>query len=179
MNDLSLYILDLSFNSIEAGSTKLAIVIEEDVYKNILSITIEDNGKGMDEEEVLQVTNPFYTTRSTRDVGLGIPLFKQLCDLCGGREFSIVSNPNQGTIIKGSMSYNSIDLPPLGDIVQTINILLMNEIDIDYRHSYNNKEFIFSTIQIKEELGPISFAQNEIRKWLEDYLNNNLKEIRR
>lgn len=179
MTDLSLYILDLSYNSIEAGSTKIAIEIEEDIYKNILRITIEDNGRGMSEQEVLQVTNPFYTTRTTRDVGLGIPLFKQLCELCGGQEFSIISNPNQGTTIRGTMSYDSIDLPPLGDIVQTIKILLMNEIDIDYRHSFNNKEFVFSTIQIKEQLGSISFTQNEIRHWLENYLNNNLKDIRR
>lgn len=179
MTDLSLYILDLSFNSIEAGSTCIEISIDENVYKNLLSIAIKDNGKGMSQDEISQVTNPFYTTRLSRNVGLGIPLFKQLCDLCGGNEFLITSNPNEGTFIKGTMNYDSIDLPPLGDIVKTISILLMNDVDINYRHTYNNNEFIFSTIKIKEELGPISFSQNEIRKWLEDYLNNNLNNIRR
>ena len=135
MNELSLYILDICENSITADSKNLYLTIEENHKDNLLQITIEDDGRGMSKEVLDKVTNPFYTTRTTRKVGLGIPLFKELCELCEG-SFEITSEVGVGTKDVAKFKLDSIDLPPLGNIDDTLYCLACNDNNVEVTFKY-------------------------------------------
>ena len=150
MNDLSLYILDLLFNCIEAKSKNIKLIINEDSINNLLLIYIEDDGIGMTKDQIDKVVDPFFTSRTTRKVGLGIPLFKELCEQCCGT-FRIKSKENAGTSITATFKYDAIDLPDIGDIQDTICAIILNQdIDLIYQHIYKDKEFIFNTKEVKQ-----------------------------
>lgn len=177
MKELSLNILDVTENSVKAGASLTEIKIEETEQQ--LIITITDNGCGMSEETVRRVTDPFYTTRTTRKVGLGIPLFKLSAEQTGG-EFSIKSKPesdfpdNHGTVVKAVFNTNHIDCVPLGDIVATITTLIQGHPDTDFEfyHIKEEKRVELKTKQLREVLGnDVSLAEYEIIKWIEDFLN--------
>jgi signal transduction histidine kinase len=99
MKDLSLHILDIVQNSISAGAANISIRIDENVVTDTFSIEIEDDGCGMDQQTVQKVTDPYYTSRTTRKVGLGVPLFKQNAEMSGGT-FGIESQPGKGTTVR-------------------------------------------------------------------------------
>ena len=128
MVDLSLHILDVATNAFKAKATLVKIIIEE--KEEFIQVSIEDDGCGMSDEVLQQVTNPFFTSRTTRKVGLGIPLFKQTCEQTGGY-FNIVSQVGVGTCVTACMYTNSIDAIPLGDIGESIFVLVINPYDID------------------------------------------------
>lgn len=178
MNDLSLFLLDILFNCIEAKCKTIKLLINENVNDNILEIIIEDDGVGMTEDMITKVTDPFFTSRKSRKVGLGIPLYKEICDRCGG-SFRIESSVNKGTKIYSSFMYNSIDLPDLGDINETICTIVLNEgVDIFYQHQYNNAIFTFDTKEIKKILGDVSITDTSVVKWINDYIKTELKNIK-
>lgn len=178
MNELSLYILDLTENSIHADSKLVKLTIIEDNNLDLLNILIEDDGRGMSEETLNKVTDPFFTTRTTRKVGLGIPLFKELCELCEG-SFDIKSTLGVGTKIDAKFKLSSIDLPPLGNIVDTFYALAANEnnVDIEFCYRKNNKEFKVNTIEIKEVLDGVPLNEPMIMDWLKEYVTSGLREI--
>jgi len=142
MEDLSLHILDLVQNSISAMAHLVEITIVEDSEKDWLTIIIKDDGIGMEEHVVDRVTDPFYTTRKTRKVGLGLPLFKATAEGCGGI-FNIISTPGVGTCIEAGFVLSHIDRPPFGNLADTmITIILCNpEIDLVYSHSTSHGFF--------------------------------------
>ncbi|MGN1295779.1 MAG: ATP-binding protein [Bacilli bacterium] len=184
MNELSLYLLDITQNSIKAQAKVVQINIEENLNKNLLSIDIVDDGCGMSKEVVSKVSDPFYTTRTTRKVGLGIPLLKELCELCCGT-FSIESEVNKGTTLKCTFVYDNIDLPPFGDLPETIYTLAINEenVEIIYNHRYvdkegNVKEFCFNTIEIKQILDGVSLKEYDVMVWIKSYITEFLETIR-
>ena len=178
MKELSLHITDIVQNSIVAGATLVEINVFEDTLKNVLEISIIDNGKGMSEALVKQVTDPFTTSRTTRKVGLGIPLFKQAAMLTGG-DLSITSTVGKGTTIKACFVHDHIDRQPLGDMVGTIlaTVVSHEEIDFVYKHSFNGKEFILDTKEIKKVLGEISFSEPDVYMWIKSYLEEGEDEI--
>ena len=178
MNELSLYILDLTENSIHANSTLVKLTINENHDLDLLNVLIEDDGKGMDSETLARVTDPFFTTRTTRKVGLGIPLFKELCELCEG-SFDIKSTVGVGTKIDAKFKLSSIDLPPIGNIVDTVYALACNEynVDIEFSYIYDNKEFKFNTKDIKEILDGVPLNEPMVMNWLKDYVTSGLQEI--
>lgn len=178
MTDLSLFILDLVQNSIYANSSFIQIVVNENIKKNQFSITIIDNGDGIEQDSLSQVTDPFYTTRTTRKVGLGIPLFKELCEFSNGR-FQIISKPKEKTMIIGAMQYDHIDRLPLGKIEETIFSLFINshKADIQYIHIFNEKKFKLDTIEIKSILGEVPINNYDVMKWIKTYIIENLKII--
>lgn len=178
MNELSLYILDISENSIHANSKNFYLTIEELKEINLLKITFLDDGKGMDKETLEKVTNPFFTTRTTRKVGLGIPLFKELCELCEG-SLEIESELNKGTKVVASFKLDSIDLPPLGNLVDTLCVLVQNpeEVEIHFKEIKNGKTFEFNTIEIKEVLDGIPFSEPSIIMWFKEFVANGLQEL--
>jgi len=178
MNELSLYILDICENSIHADSKNLYLTIEEDVKNNLLVITIEDDGRGMSKEVLEKVTNPFYTTRTTRKVGLGIPLFKELCELCEG-SFEITSTEGVGTKDVAKFKLDSIDLPPLGKLDETLYCLADNDqgVELTFQYKKGDKEFAFSTKEIKEVLDGIPLSEPSIVMWFKQMVQDGLNEI--
>ncbi len=178
MNELSLYILDICENSIHADSKNLYLTIEENIKDNLLIITIEDDGRGMSKEVLEKVANPFYTTRTTRKVGLGIPLFKELCELCEG-SFEISSTVGVGTKDVAKFKLDSIDLPPLGNIEDTLYCLACNDknVELTFKYIKGDKEFSFSTLEIKEVLDGIPFSEPSIMQWFKDMVKDGINEI--
>ena len=178
MNELSLYILDICENSIHADSKNLYLTIEENIKDNLLIITIEDDGRGMSKEVLEKVANPFYTTRTTRKVGLGIPLFKELCELCEG-SFEISSTVGVGTKDVAKFKLDSIDLPPLGNIEDTLYCLACNDknVELTFKYIKGDKEFSFSTLEIKEVLDGIPFSEPSIMQWFKDMVKDGINGL--
>ena len=178
MLELSLHILDIVNNSIKANATRIEIEIVEDIVSNLLSISISDNGCGMDEEFLKNVTDPFKTTRLTRKVGMGLSLFQAAAEATGG-ELRIASEKNVGTKVVATFTHDHIDRQPIGDIKETIiSMMFGNEsIDYIYHHIKNGKEFIFDTTEIKDILGDFSLKNSEVISWIKGYIEEGLNKI--
>jgi hypothetical protein len=174
MRELSLHILDIIENSVKAKST--LIEAEVNVKDDYLYIIIKDNGVGMDKEFLAKVIDPFTTTRTTRNVGLGIPLLKQAAEMAEGK-FDIQSVLGEGTILNASFKLDSIDRMPLGNLVETIMTVLNPKIDFVWKYSINDNEFIFDTREVKKELDGIPIDSLEIMVFLKDYLKENIERI--
>ena len=179
MLELSLHILDIANNSVKAKASLIEISVEENVEKNFLRIVIKDNGCGMDEDFLSQVTDPFKTTRTTRKVGMGLSLFKAAAENTGGN-LEIKSEKGVGTEVSVNFVYDHIDRQPLGDIAETLTTLISGNsaMDFVYRHIVNEKEFTLDTRKIREVLGgDISLGSPEIVIWMKDYIKEGLDEI--
>lgn len=178
MLELSLNILDLAQNSIAAGADLIQISVFEDTRKDILAITIEDNGSGIQNHELKKVTDPFYTTRTTRKVGLGIPFFKMNAELTGGK-LKIDSKPGKGTKIYAEFGLSHIDRMPLGDIAATIcSLIVCNpQLDFVYLHKRDDNSFTLNTRQLKERLDEIEISNPEVISWIKRFINENLYEL--
>ena len=180
MRELSLNILDIAQNSIVAGATLTEIVVNENTKENTLLIGIYDNGCGMSEEQVENVIDPFFTTRTTRKVGMGIPLFKMSAEQTGG-SFSINSEKGVGTRIEALFKTDSIDFTPLGDIGSSIVTIVSmnNDKEFLYTRVLDDKEFIFSTVEIKKILDGVPLSEPSVMNWIEEYLNEQTNELTR
>ena len=178
MRELSLYILDIVQNSIAAEATIIEIVINEELARDIIEITIIDNGQGMTADQLKKVADPFYTSRNTRRVGLGIPLYKAHAEECEG-DFFIASQVDQGTKVFASFKYSHIDRVPLGNIVATIITIISGNKDLRliYKHSYNGQQFTFDTEEVKGYLAETPINSPLVLHWLKDYLQENLFNI--
>lgn len=178
MRELSLHILDLLQNSLEAGANRLELEILEDTQENLLTITVTDNGRGMDAETLRRVSDPFFTTRTTRPVGLGIPLFKAAAQRCGG-DLVITSQPGVGTRVVVTFQHNHIDRAPLGDLPSTLLSVLLARPDctLRYRHRVDGREFSLDTEEMRQILGEVPLTHPEVRAWLEDYLRQGYAEL--
>ena len=178
MRELSLNILDIAQNSISAGASLTEIVVNENTKDKTLLIGIYDNGCGMTEEQVKSVIDPFFTTRTTRKVGMGIPLFKMSCEQTGGK-FTIESEKGVGTKINALYKTDSIDFTPLGDIASTIVTIVSMNADKEflYRRVLDDKEFVFSTVEIKKILDGVPLSEPSVMNWIEEYLNEQYNEL--
>ncbi len=173
MKELSLNILDIAQNSVSAGAKNILISLEED-EKGWLILTVTDDGRGMEREMVQSVTDPFCTTRTTRKVGMGIPLLKLASEQAGG-SLSIVSVSEKtdpvhcGTTLRATFDTNSIDFTPLGDVVDTVVVLIQGhpEIDYLYLHSTPYGTARLDTKELRAVLGDeISLGEFEILEWI-------------
>jgi hypothetical protein len=178
MQDLSLHLLDLAQNSISAMASLVQIYIYEDWQRDWVNITIVDNGRGMDEETILRVTDPFYTTRTTRKVGLGLPLYKATAERCGGH-LTIESSPERGTKIVAEFMLSHIDRPPFGKLDDTIiTLILCNpQVEFVYSHKTHKGEFKIDTRNIREIIGDMPIEHPEIIGWIHSYIREGLNEI--
>jgi anti-sigma regulatory factor (Ser/Thr protein kinase) len=178
MKDLSLHILDIVQNSISAGAQNIGIVINEDKLKNEFGITISDDGSGMGEDELTKATDPYFTSRTTRKVGLGVPLFKQNAERTGGR-FAITSEKGKGTTVNAVFGYDNLDRPILGDITGVVVILVTAnpELDFAYQHTTEKGTYIFDTKKIKLILEDTPINHPQVGKLLKEMLKENLKDI--
>lgn len=152
MEDLSLHILDVAENSITAKARRVEIRIDEEIEKDILRLTIVDDGQGMNEEEVKKAIDPFVTSRTTRRVGMGLPLLAQATRESGG-DIEIDSAPGKGTRVKASFGYSHIDRKPLGDIYQTLKVLIVGnpEVDFLFVHKKGKEEYRLDTRELRKQ----------------------------
>ena len=173
MNELSLHILDICQNSIKANANLIEIIITDNRKSNLFVIEIIDNGFGMDKKTLSEVADPFFTTRTTRKVGLGISLFKMAAEMAGGC-LEISSVVDEGTKVIATFQNDHIDRAPLGDIEDSLSILILNEnmIDIYYEHRFNDKTYIFDTREVRKVLDGIPFTDYNVIMWIK----NNIKE---
>lgn len=177
MEDLSLHLLDLIQNSVKAGASLIEIIITEKA--GLLTIELNDNGCGMSEEFLQRVESPFTTTRTTRKVGLGIPLFKQAALMAGG-DFGIISRQGEGTRIKASFEINNIDRAPMGDLAGTIlGQVLSTPVTPDYRLLYavEDASFEFDTREIRRQLEGVPLDAPDVIAWMKDYLEEGIREL--
>lgn len=179
MKDISLHILDIAQNSVSAQAKNIVIDIHEDSGKDKLSILIQDDGRGMAPEIVQRVTDPFYTTRTTRKVGMGLSLFKQNAQQTGG-DLTVESEPGKGTIIKTHFVLSHLDRPPLGDMPGVMMILVGGTTGIEwyYKHRVDDKEYVFDTREVKEALDGMEISEPSVMKYLKDMIRENLQELR-
>ena len=175
MKDLSLYTLDLVQNSLRAEANFVQITVKDSIRRNRLEIIIEDNGFGMDSALLSKVTEPFVTTRTTRQTGMGIPLFKMAVELTGGT-FRIDSTPGKGTTLRGVFVRSHIDMPPLGDMSETIVTLVQGSPDVDFLYTYETDEQTsrFDTKEIKETLEDIPINTPDVLNWIREHLQETL-----
>ena len=178
MKDLSLHIMDITQNSVAAGADKININLSVKGHPQMLVLEIVDNGKGMDEEFVREVTDPFKTSRTTRNVGLGIPLLLQSATMAGG-ELKIKSEPGKGTAIEARFNINHIDRIPLGDIPETIKILIMANPNISWtiRFSSPNDNFVLDTDEIKQYLDGVSITNTNVLEWIQNTIADGIKLV--
>ncbi len=177
MKELSLNILDIAQNSVKAGAAHLAITLFE--QGRVLTITIADDGCGMSPEFLAAVTDPFTTTRTTRKVGMGIPLFKLAAEQTGG-SLSITSkqatkdDPSHGTTTTATFYLDHLDCAPLGDVASTVTTLIQGspELSLTYRHIVDGKELALSTDEMREMLGPdVPLNAPDVLMWVREYLS--------
>jgi anti-sigma regulatory factor (Ser/Thr protein kinase) len=179
LEDLSLHILDIAENSIAAGAAKIEIAIDEDTRRNLLLLRITDDGKGLDEETRQKVLDPFYTTRQTRRVGLGLPLLAQAAREAEG-DISVQSQEGKGTTVTATFVHDHIDRKPLGNIADTLIALIAAkgpDIDIVYEHRRNGGGFLLDTHDIKEELQDVPIDNPGVLKYLKETITSGLKEL--
>lgn len=178
MKDLSLHIIDLAQNSIRAGATLVEITITEDPVKDQLALTIRDNGKGMDEQTAKKADDPWCTSRTTRKVGMGLPLIKQNAERTGGT-FHLDSVPGSGTTVKAVFGLKHLDRPPVGNISEAVVLLSAGSSSCDFVYSHTTPKgtYVFDTREVKEVLGPVQIGHPKVIKTLMEMVENNLKEI--
>ena len=178
MKELSLHILDIMQNSIRAEASLVQLTLTEDPAADVLEFSISDDGKGMSAHMAEQVTDPFTTSRTTRRVGLGIPLLKAAAEQTGGG-ISITSKEGEGTALSARFGYSHIDRQPLGDMAETMLGLITSypEVDFLYQHRVNQKSYTLDTRQMRELLGGVPFTEPDVMLWLSDFLKENEAEL--
>lgn len=178
MRELSLNVMDIAQNCIKAGAKLIHIYIFENSKEHSLCIKISDDGCGMTNEQVEKVIDPFFTTRNTRNVGMGIPLFKMAAELTGGN-ITINSEINKGTSVCAVFKTDSIDMTPLGDINSTISLLIKcnPNLDILFERRFDDKQFSLDTRELKSVLGEVRLDVPEVTDWINEYLREETAKL--
>lgn len=178
MQELSLNVLDVAQNSVKAGAALIEISLLVSTVDDRLTIVIKDDGCGMDKAQLDSVTDPFYTTRTTRKVGLGVSFFKLAAEITGG-SFSITSEKGAGTTVTAAFVLSSIDRMPLGDMCGSIHSLVIfnQRIDFVYRYQVDENEFVLDTREIKDVLEGAPLDSTEVSAYIKDLLTENTAEV--
>jgi hypothetical protein len=178
LRELCLHVLDIAANSVSAGADKISISIDENLVDDLLTIEVIDNGKGMSAETVKSIMDPFTTSRTERNVGLGIPLLKHAAELSNGW-LSINSELGQGTHLAVQFQHSHIDRMPLGNVVDTFLTLLLGTPEINWVFSFkkNEKEFYFNDLEIKKELDGISLTEPDVIRFIRSFFTEGIQEV--
>jgi len=168
MRDLSLHLLDIVQNSLKAGASRIEVRVEAQVAKDRLSVSVIDNGSGMSEEMLAKVTDPFTTSRTTRSVGLGVPLFREAATITGG-SFEIDSEFGFGTSLKAEFVISSIDRLPLGDLSDTFVGLVLSDPTRNYVISFaaDDNRFDLDLDEVRNELIDVPLNDPNVLEWLQ------------
>ncbi len=182
MDELALYVLDITMNSVRAGATEISVTLRED--GEWLWFTVTDNGCGMTEEQLKRLTDPFFTTRTTRKVGLGIPFLKMLAEMTGGTltvtSVSETVSEEHGTTTEAKFGRHHLDFIPIGDMTETVKTLIQGSPDVNFtfEHRTENGTVSLSCAELRAMLGDeISLAEPEIIRWIGDYLTEQYAEL--
>jgi hypothetical protein len=180
LQDLSQYILDIAENSLKAEASRVEIEVFEDTREDFITLRVSDNGTGMDNAQLSAIENPFFTTRTERRVGLGIPFLKQASDTCSGR-FEIRSSKGKGTVVEASFRRDCIDCPPLGDIPATVMTLMVGwpERDFLFRYNFDSDLFETSTEELVRVLEDRELLVSpEVALWISRYIEQGIYNLR-
>ena len=174
-----MHILDIVQNSISAGATLVTLTVDESPAEDLLTIAVGDNGRGMTPEQVSRLADPFFTSRTTRRVGMGIPLLMDSARQSGG-DVRIESEPGKGTEVTAVFGYSNIDRPPLGDVANALMLLVSSNpaLDFLFTYRYNGEEYLFDTVDVREILGDDALKDLTIIRNLEEMIKDNMREIR-
>ncbi|HEX2966233.1 MAG TPA: sensor histidine kinase [Syntrophorhabdaceae bacterium] len=175
MDEISSHIMDIAMNAITAHAKRVEVTIVADPKESLLTLFFKDDGIGMDEDMVKRVQDPFFSTKTGKKVGLGIPLLKGTAETTGGT-FSLTSQPGKGVEICASFRLNHPDLPPLGKLKDTILVLIIGNPDIDFlfKCTLNEREFILDTASVRNILGDVPLNDPEVVKFFIKHLDENL-----
>jgi len=180
VEDISLHILDIAENSADAGATLIVITLMEDSARDLFTFSVEDNGKGIPDEIRAKVLDPFTTTRLTRKVGLGLPLLAQSARDTGG-DLTVKSEKDSGTVVTATFRLTHIDMKPLGDMAETLMVLIAGDPSVDYLFTFikNGTVFSFDTRLIKKELEDCPINSPAVLGFLRNYLGESIREMRK
>lgn len=179
MREISLHLLDILNNSISAGAKRISVRIEMDTASDLLMIQVMDNGKGMSEDMLSRVTDPFSTTRTTRKVGLGLSLLEEACEICGGH-LIVASAPEVGTTVTATFGISSIDRIPLGTVGETMSGVICSYPDLDFSCVLTNlsgDEFILDTIDLRKRLGNVPLSEPDVYVFIREYIAEQQEHI--
>jgi len=178
MKDLSLHILDIVQNSVAANAKVIQIILEINTVNDYIELTVKDNGKGMDHDFLQRVVDPFTSTRTTRRVGLGIPLLKQNAELTGGT-FRIDSELGVGTTLQARFVKSHIDCLPLGDLGGTIALLICSYPEVEFKVSVivGSNQFAVSTSELRQALDGVPLNDPSVYPLIKEYIYSNLDEL--
>ncbi len=178
MRELSLHVLDIAQNSIAAGASLVTLWVEERPAQDRLEIGVQDNGRGMTPEQLSAVRDPFFTTRTTRKVGMGVPLFRMAAEMAGGG-LTIESAVGRGTTLIATFQLSHIDRAPLGDMAGTVSALirLNPTLDFVYRHTRGGAGYTLDTRELREVLGGVPLDTPDVIGWIEGYLAEHEQEM--
>jgi hypothetical protein len=178
MRELSLHLLDIAENSVAAGARDVTITVREDLEGDRLYLSVQDNGKGMDADTVKKVTDPFVTSRTTRKVGLGLPLLKEAAEFCNGY-LRIQSCPGQGTLVEVEFQHSHIDRMPLGDLPGTLLTLLISSPEIHWTFDYrvDGQQFLFDDAPVKAELEGVPLSEPAVLAFLREMITSGVANV--
>jgi anti-sigma regulatory factor (Ser/Thr protein kinase) len=180
VKEIALHLLDIVENSVTAGARRVDLTVREDTVNDRLNVVVLDNGKGMDEDLLARVTDPFVTSRTTRKVGLGIPLLKAAAESCEG-DLRIDSTLGQGTRLEADFQRSHIDRMPLGDLAGTMLTLLVAfpEVRWVFDYSVDGRRFLFDSEPIIRELGDVPVTEPTILTFLRGMLHEGVDRVQR
>ena len=178
VEDICFHLIDLVQNSVAAGAGNIRLNIAESKNQDSLILEVADNGRGMDNETLEKVQDPFFTTKSFKKVGLGIPLLKATAQICRG-DFNIRSAVGRGTEVKASMQRSHLDCPPLGNLEETLLTLLvsLDQADLQFFYRSDRGEFSISSSAIRQQVGELHFSHPEVYQFLREYIHEGLGQM--
>jgi hypothetical protein len=178
VEDLCFHLVDLVQNSIAAGARNISLSVSEELAGDSLTLEVADDGRGMDRQTLLKVQDPFFTSKSFKKVGLGIPLLKATAEACRGN-FRIASRPGQGTRVRARLQKSHVDCPPLGDLGETLLSLLVSLEKVNLRFSYRSErgEFSLASDDIRLQVGDLHFSHPEVYQFLKNYIRAGLGSL--
>lgn len=182
LTEISLNVIDIARNSIRAGASLIQITVRIDDQKKTLRLTIADNGSGMNHQQLSKVEDPFFTSRTTRRVGLGVPFLKQEAE-CTGGTFNIRSEEGKGTVVDALFHTDHIDCMPLGDINSSILMLITTseekKVDFVYIYEVDGRSFRLDTRELREILEGVPFSQPQVSAFIRSFLDENQEAVNR
>jgi signal transduction histidine kinase len=178
MQDLSLHILDIAENAIAAGARSISILVLEDTTRDVLTLEIVDDGRGMSQEELKKAVDPFVTTKLTRKVGLGLPLLNDAAKAANGN-LEILSTPGVGTRVIATFQHSHVDRKPLGSLADTITALVTGceDLNIVFVHERGERRFVFDTKEVREELADSPLHSAKAMSVIRGYLNQEEESL--